>query len=295
MNAKRWKEKLGAFWELTKPGITSMVLVSTSIGYYLGGKSIGAADGGLFLLLLAGSALSAAGVATLNEYVERHIDGRMRRTQRRPLPSGRLSAREALLFGVLVSAAGIGMLTLFVHPGTGLLAFITLVTYIFVYTPLKRHTTWNTIIGAIPGAMPPLGGWLAATGELAPGAWALFVILFAWQIPHFLAIATIYRDDYRRGGLLMLPAVADGERATAWHIILFSLLTLGGSLMPVLLNLTGVAYLVGALVLGIMFLRYSVAAARDQVAGPARRLMFASIIYLPALLAVMVADLEIFG
>ena len=295
MNAKRWKEKLGAFWELTKPGITSMVLVSTSIGYYLGGKSIGAADGGLFLLLLAGSALSAAGVATLNEYVERHIDGRMRRTQRRPLPSGRLSAREALLFGVLVSVAGIGMLTLFVHPGTGLLAFITLVTYIFVYTPLKRHTTWNTIIGAIPGALPPLGGWLAATGELAPGAWALFVILFAWQIPHFLAIATIYRDDYRRGGLLMLPAVADGERATAWHIILFSLLTLGGSLMPVLLNLTGVAYLVGALVLGIMFLRYSVAAARDQVAGPARRLMFASIIYLPALLAVMVADLEIFG
>ena len=295
MNAKRWKEKLGAFWELTKPGITSMVLVSTSIGYYLGGKSIGVADGGLFLLLLAGSALSAAGVATLNEYVERHIDGRMRRTQRRPLPSGRLSAPEALLFGVLVSAAGIGMLTLFVHPGTGLLAFITLVTYIFVYTPLKRHTTWNTIIGAIPGAMPPLGGWLAATGELAPGAWALFVILFAWQIPHFLAIATIYRDDYRRGGLLMLPAVADGERATAWHIILFSLLTLGGSLMPVLLNLTGVAYLVGALVLGIMFLRYSVAAARDQVAGPARRLMFASIIYLPALLAVMVADLEIFG
>ena len=295
MIPRRWTEKLGAFWELTKPGITTMVLVSTSIGYYLGGKSIGAADGGLFLLLLAGSALSAAGVATLNEYVERGIDGRMRRTQRRPLPSGRLSAREALLFGVLVSVAGIGILTLFVHPGTGLLAFITLMTYIFVYTPLKRHTTWNTIIGAIPGALPPLGGWLAATGDLAPGAWALFVILFAWQIPHFLAIATIYRDDYRRGGLLTLPGVADGERATAWHIILFSLLTLGGSLMPVLLNLTGVAYLVGALVLGIMFLRYSVAAARDQVAGPARRLMFASIIYLPALLAVMVADLEIFG
>ncbi len=295
MIPRRWTEKWGAFWELTKPGISMMVLVSTSIGYYLGSKSIGVSDGGLFLLLLAGSALSAAGVATLNEYIERHIDGRMRRTQRRPLPSGRLTAREALLFGTVVSVAGIGLLTLFVHPGTGLLALITLLTYIFVYTPLKRYTTWNTIVGAIPGALPPLGGWMAATGGLAPGAWALFTILFAWQIPHFLAIATIYRDDYRRGGLLMLPAVDDGERATAWHIVLFSLLTLGGSLAPALLNLTGAAYLLGALALGIMFLGYSVAAARDQAAGPARRLMFASIIYLPALLAVMVADLEIFG
>lgn len=295
MKLEAAKLKLTALYELTKPRIALLVLVSTSSGYYLGGKMAGSAQLGPYLLLLLGSALSAGGVAALNEYWERDLDAKMMRTKARPLPSGRLTPREALWFGVGISTLGIAMLTIWVHPGTGALALLTLITYIFVYTPLKRRTTWNTVIGSLPGALPPLGGWMAATGELAPGAWALFLILFAWQVPHFLAIATIYRDDYRLGGMLMLPSMPDGSRSTAGHIMLFSLLLLFASVLPALYNLTGIVYFWGALALGLMLLGYATAAARNQVAPQARKLMFASIIYLPALLALMVADLELFG
>ena len=295
MNLRAAKMKFGILMELTKPGISGLVLVSTSIGFYLGSKTAGGAEMGLYLMLLLGSALSAGGVAALNEYWERDLDAKMMRTKDRPLPSGRLTPREALLFAVGISSLGIAILTFAVHPGTGLLALLTLTTYIFVYTPLKRRTTWNTVIGALPGALPPLGGWLAATGELAPGAWALFLILFAWQIPHFLAIATIYRDDYRLGGMQMLPAMPNSSRATAAHIMVFSLILLVASMLPTYYNLTGPLYLTGAVILGMMLLGYAAAAARNQVAPQARKLMFASIVYLPALLAIMVADLEFFG
>ena len=294
MKLQAAKLKIGAFMELTKPGISAMVLVSTSIGYYLGSKTVGGMQTGLYLMLLLGSALSAGGVAALNEYWERNLDAKMMRTKTRPLPSGRLAPREALLFAVGISFLGIAILTWGVHPGTGLLALLTLMTYIFVYTPLKRITTWNTVIGALPGALPPLGGWLAATGELAPGAWALFLILFAWQIPHFLAIATIYREDYRLGGMKMLPSMPNGSRATAGHIMVFSLILLAASMLPAFYNLTGPVYLTGAVILGIIMLGYAAAAARNQVVPQARKLMFASIVYLPALLAIMVADLEFF-
>lgn len=289
------RNKAAAYWELTKPGIAFLVLISTSIGYYLGGKTMGGFDWAVFVPLIIGSSLAAGGVAALNEYYERALDARMHRTMNRPLPSGRLSPREALIFAVTISAAGIILLALKVHPGTGLLAFITLVAYIFIYTPLKQVTTWNTLIGAVPGALPPLGGWLAATGNLSAGAWALFIILFAWQIPHFLAIATLYRDDYPRAGMKMLPSMDESGVSTARHIVIFCLLALAGSIMPTALNLTGWPYLAGAFLLGLMFLKYGISAARSRGLPQARKLLFASIIYLPALLLAMVADLEFFG
>ena len=295
MSRARLRARLAAYWELTKPNITSMVLVSTALGFYLSSHATGIGwDGGQFLRLLLGAALTAGGVATLNEYWERDLDGRMRRTRSRPLPSGRLTATEALRFGVAISLLGLLILVLTVHPLTGLLAGITLLTYVGIYTPLKRRTTWNTIIGAVPGALPPLGGWVAASGSVAPGAWALFAILFAWQIPHFMAIATIYRADYARAGLKMLPAEDPTGRRTALMIVAFCLVLLIGSLTPTYLGITGWLYLAGAGLLGMALLAFGLLAAHRPGNRVARRLLFASIIYLPALLALMVVDLEMF-
>ncbi len=295
MSARRIRAKLGAFWELTKPNITMMVLVSTSLGYYMAAKSTGAGwDSWQFLRLMIGSALSSGGVASLNEYWERRNDHRMRRTRHRPLPSGRLAPWEALFFGVTISVVGVTILGRTVHPLTGLLAAFTLFTYIFIYTPLKTRTTWNTIIGAVPGALPPVGGWIAASGQFTAGAGVLFAILFSWQIPHFLAIAKIYRVDYGRGGLRMLPTVDPTGRAVARHIIGFSIALLLGSLVPTYLGLTSWPYLVGAGLLGVGFLGFGIEAARHTGTLHARRLLWASIIYLPVLLALMVADMELF-
>ncbi|MEE9163098.1 MAG: heme o synthase [Candidatus Neomarinimicrobiota bacterium] len=295
MSGQSLARRLAAYGELTKPTITGMVLVSTALGYYLSTKTTGAGwDPGLFLRLMLGAAFTAGGVATLNEYLERHIDGNMRRTRGRPLPSGRLGPREALLFGLGISVAGLGILTLTVHPLTGLLASITLVIYIGVYTPLKRHTAWNTAVGAVPGALPPIGGWVAASGTVPWGAWALFAILFFWQIPHFMAIARIYRVDYARAGMIMLPGIDPSGRRTARVITGSCAALLAGSLVPAYLGMTGWAYFFGAGLLGLILLAYGLSAGRRQGSGPARRLLFASILYLPALLAMMVVDLELF-
>lgn len=290
------RRKLGAYWELTKPNISSMVLVSTSLGFYLGFRTTGMDwDGGQFLRLLLGAALTAGGVGSLNEYWERHSDALMRRTRTRPLPSGRLTAAEALRFGLAISLLGLVILSLTVHPLTGLLAGITLLTYVGIYTPLKKRTAWNTLVGAVPGALPPLGGWVAASGSVAPGAWALFAILFAWQIPHFMAIATIYRADYARAGIRMLPTVDPSGRRTALTIVAFCVLLLLGSLAPTYLGITGWLYLSGAGLLGSVLLAFGFLAARRLGNHDARRLLFASIIYLPALLALMVVDIELFS
>ena len=295
MSGQRPAGKLVAYLELTKPTITGMVLVSTALGYYLSTKTGGFGwDLGQFLRLMLGAALTAGGVATLNEYLERGVDGIMRRTQGRPLPSGRLGPREALLFGIGIAAAGLGILILAVHPLTGLLAGITLLTYIGVYTPLKKHTAWNTLVGAVPGALPPLGGWVAASGTVSSGAWALFAILFFWQIPHFMAIAKIYQADYARAGMIMLPAIDPSGQRTARVVTASCAALLAGSLVPAYLGITGWAYFMGAGLLGLVLLAYGLSAARQQGKGPARRLLFASIIYLPALLAMMVVDLELF-
>ncbi|MEE9161908.1 MAG: heme o synthase, partial [Candidatus Neomarinimicrobiota bacterium] len=257
MSGQTLARRLATYGELTKPTITGLVLVSTALGYYLSTKTGGAGwDPGQFLRLMLGAALTAGGVATLNEYLERHVDGNMRRTRGRPLPSGRIGAREALLFGLVISAAGLGILTLMVHPLTGLLAGITLVTYIGVYTPLKRHTAWNTVVGAIPGALPPLGGWVAASGTVSTGAWALFAILFFWQIPHFMAIAKIYKGDYAKAGMIMLPAIDPSGRRTARVITGSCAALLVGSLVPAYLGITGWAYFLGAGLLGLILLAY---------------------------------------
>ena len=295
MKPGRLTGKVAAYWELTKPNIAAMVLVTTALGFYMSTRSAGGAwEGGRFLLLMIGAALTAGGVGSLNEFWERESDGQMRRTRGRPLPSGRLAAGEALRFGLAISALGLVILALWVHPVTALLAGITLVSYILVYTPLKKRTAWNTLVGAVPGALPPLGGWVAATGEVSPGAWALFAILFFWQIPHFMSIATIYRTDYARAGMKMLPGADPTGRRTALAIILFSVALVIGSLVPTYLGISGWPYLAGAAVLGMGFLVIGLQAARHGGNDRAHRLLMASIIYLPALLVLMVIDLELF-
>ena len=287
-------QRLPLFWALTKPTITLMVLVATSLGYYLSAKSaIGTWNWGTYFVLIIGSAFTSGGVATLNEFWERDTDLLMERTRRRPLPSGRLAAWEALLFGLTISLVGIGSLYLFVNPVTGLLAALTLLTYVFVYTPLKRITTWNTLVGAIPGALPPVGGWIAASGTLSTGAWVLFAILYAWQIPHFLAIAQIYKDDYGRGGIKMLPTVDQTGTSTAFHIIGFCIILLVASLIPTLIGIASWGYFVVALAMGLAFLKYGISAARSREHRTARKLLLASIAYLPALMVIIILDQEL--
>jgi protoheme IX farnesyltransferase len=274
--------------ELVKARLTLLVLVTTLVGFYIGAR--GALDWALMVHALAGTALVACGAAALNQLVERNHDAKMLRTEGRPLPSGRLKAETVLIFGGLVSIVGLVYLALAVNLLTSLLGAITLATYLFVYTPLKRVTWLNTAVGAIPGALPPLMGWTAATNELTGAAWSLFAILFFWQMPHFLAIAWIYRDEYAKAGFVMLPNVdSDGGR-TAHQAISHTMGLLMVSLCPVLFRLTGPIYLFGALFLGLLFLAAAVGFARRLNTSRARQLFFASIIYLPLLLGLMVLD-----
>ena len=214
----------------------------------------------------------------------------MRRTANRPLPAGRLRPIEALLFGIALSITGVAMLALFVNPLTALLGALTLALYVFVYTPAKRRTTLCTIIGAIPGAIPPVMGFTAVQGVVTPQAMTLFAILFIWQMPHFLAIAILYRDDYARGGFLMLPVVDENLGMTGRQIVLYSLCLIPVSLMPSLLGMAGAVYFVAALLLGIAFCGFGIVCARSKIRSDARQLFLASIIYLPALFAAMMID-----
>lgn len=290
--------RVSALWELTKPGITALILVSVFIGFYLAVRNAGASLSGVtwpLIHLLVGSALVSGGVGVLNEYVEREFDGRMYRTRNRPLPTGRVTPRLALTFGLFISAAGIGYLAVLVKGLTALLAALTLVLYIGLYTPLKRKTNWNTVIGAVPGAMPPLGGWAAFTGNLHPGAWILFAILFLWQIPHFFSIGRIYRRDYSRAGFKMLP-VSDNEGTVTSGWIVFSCAgLLICSLFLFTAGLAGGVYLAGAALLGVMFLAVGTDAAIHRTNARARRLLLASVLYLPSLLAVLMLDRGLFG
>lgn len=276
---------LGAYVELTKPRITMLVVLSSLAGYYLGARE-GAPEWGL-LHTAVGIALLSGGIAALNQYLERDLDGLMRRTMMRPLPSGRLSSRGALVFGVLISAAAEIYLAWFLNPLTALWGLVALGSYLFLYTPLKTRTTWCTFIGAFPGALPPLLGWTAARNEMGVEALLLFGILFLWQFPHFHAIASIYREDYGRAGIRMLPVVESDGRSTAREIVIYTLLLIPVSLLPTLFDLSGRIYLVGALVLGGLFLAASVNAARTRTKTDAKRLLRASVLYLPLLLALM--------
>jgi protoheme IX farnesyltransferase len=282
------KSRVAVYCELVKARLTLLVLVTTLVGFYVGAR--GVLDWALMFHALAATALLACGAAALNQLVEREHDAKMRRTEGRPLPSGRLQPDAVLIFGGLCSMAGLIYLAVAVNLLTALLGAITLVSYVFVYTPLKRVTWLNTTIGAVPGALPPLMGWTAATNELTGAGWCLFAILFFWQIPHFLAIAWMYRDEYAKAGFVMLPCVDPNGERTAHQAVSHTLGLLLVSLCPVLFRLAGVVYFFGALLIGLAFLIAAFGFARQLSIPRARQLFFASIIYLPLLLGLMVMD-----
>lgn len=280
--------KLAAFSELTKPRITFLVSLTAMAGFCMG--STGGIDYLKLLNMTIGIALLSSGLSTLNQYLERDLDGLMRRTQGRPLPTGKLSPSEAAMFGISLSAVATTYLAIFINPLSALLGLATFASYLFVYTPLKTKTTLSTVFGAFPGAMPPLIGWVAARGRIGVEAWILFAILFLWQFPHFLAIAWMYRDDYARAGIRMLPVVEPEGRVTGQQIITYTLLLVPVSLLPVAVGISGQIYLFGAVVLGLGFLFFSAKAALVRTTWQARKLLLASVLYLPALFALMVLN-----
>ena len=282
---KNW---VALYADLVKARLTFLVLLTTLVGFYLGWR--GPMNYWLMLHTVLGTALVASGAAALNQLLERDYDAKMRRTANRPLPSGRLQPATVMIFGGVCAVAGIIYLALLVNPLTSVIGAVSLVSYLFIYTPLKRVTWLNTAIGAIPGALPPLMGWTAAHGELSRGGWALFAILFFWQLPHFLAIAWIYREEYAKAGFVMLPVIdPEGER-TARQAVSHTLGLLPISLCPFLFHLTGPIYLLGALALGLAFVWFAMQFARELTVARARQLFYVSITYLPLLLILMVWD-----
>jgi len=277
-----------AYIELGKPRVVVMVLITTFVGFYLGSQGIPA-----YLRLLPtliGTALAAAGTLALNQYLERDVDAKMQRTRSRPLPDGRLQPSEALRFGAFTTLAGLAYLTVAVNLVCAAATAVITVSYLFVYTPLKRRTPLCSILGAVPGALPPLAGWLAVRGTFDVEAWVLFAMLFLWQLPHSLAIARLYRDDYARAGIRLLPVVEPDAKSTGRQIVSNCLALLVVGLLPTLIGLAGPLYFVAAFVFGALFLGYGVAFALARTATAARQLLFASLLYLPATLLVMALD-----
>jgi protoheme IX farnesyltransferase len=280
--------RLADFAELAKPRLNTLVVITTAVGYYMAVEYT--FQWALMVYALVGTALTAAGASALNQYLERHWDARMQRTANRPLAAGRMAPRDALIFAVALSVLGVGQLALLVNVLTAALGAITLLAYVFIYTPMKRLTPSCTLVGAVPGAIPPVMGWTAVRGELSPEAMVLFIILFLWQMPHFLAIATLYRDDYRRGGFKMLPVVEPDLRSTGRQMVLYAAALLPASLMPMALGMVGPLYAGLALILGLAFLGFALACSASGARNDARRLFLASILYLPLLLAFMMID-----
>lgn len=274
--------------ELTKPRITLLVTLTTAAGFALASER--PLDMPRFLATLLGTALVAAGSAALNQWFERETDQLMRRTANRPLPAGRMAAEPAALFGGLLSLSGLVLLWLLVNPLTAALGLATLLSYVWVYTPMKRTSSLATLVGAIPGAAPPVMGWTAAAGEIGLGGWLLFAILFLWQLPHFLSIAWLYREDYRRAGMPLLTVNDPDGRATGRQAVLYALALLPVSMMPSAIGVTGAVHLVGALVFGLAFLAAAALFAREQSVTSARRLLLTSVLYLPAVFGVAVVD-----
>ena len=276
------------FCELTKPRIVLMVLITAFVGYYAGSGSV--PDYLQLLQMLLGTALAAAGTLTLNQFLERDTDAMMDRTRRRPLPDGRLQPHDPLLFGMALTALGLVYLALAVNWLSALVAAAITTSYLWAYTPMKRFSSLCVPVGAIPGALPPVIGWVAARGELSIDAWVLFAIMFLWQIPHTLAIACLYREDFAKAGIQFLPVIEpDGESTNRQIIIHCSALLVVG-LLPTLIGLAGAIYFIAAFLLGIGFLASGVSLVMAPTRTGARRLLFASLIYLPALLLVMALD-----
>lgn len=282
--------------ELTKPRITVLILICTGIGYYFGSPHSFSHFPQLatFIHALIGTALMASGTAALNQWYEADSDAKMRRTSKRPIPAGRISRVDALAFGAWLSITGFAELWFETNALAALLGLFTLATYIGLYTPLKRRSAVCTTIGAVPGAMPPLIGYAAASGKLDLSALALFLILFVWQFPHFYAIAWMYREDYARGGIRMLPVTEPDGESTVQRIVACSVLLIPVSLVPRLLGMAGSIYLAAATAAGLALLYFGVRLLRERSLTGARHVLLASVLYLPALLAVMVLDRHAF-
>ena len=282
------RERINAYVELTKPRITLLIVLTSAAGFGLASRK--GVDYLALVIALFGIAALSSGIATLNQYAERDLDGLMRRTANRPLPSGKIAAWEALAFGAGLTVFAEIYLLVLVNPLSALLGLTVIAGYLFGYTPLKTRSSLSTVVGAFPGAVPPLIGWTAATGTLTVEAWVLFAILFLWQFPHFLAIAWMYREDYGRAGILMLPVVEPDGRVTAQQIVLYTLMLIPVSLLPTVLGVSGKVYFFGALVLGLLFLYSSIRAALSMSRQHARNLLLASVLYLPLLFILMVVN-----
>ncbi len=285
MNLIGGRRRTMDFIELSKPRLVLMVLITTCVGFYLGSEQV--PDYLRLIYTLIGTALTAGGTLALNQLMERETDALMERTRRRPLPEKRVQPLEALIFGLLSTVTGLILLVWGINVLSALIAALIVGTYLFLYTPLKLKTPLCGLVGAVPGALPPMIGWAAARGELGVEAWVLFAILFFWQIPHTLAIARLYRDDFARAGIRFLPVVDPEGRSTGRQAVGFSLALLVVSLLPMFLGLAGVLYYVVALLLGVAFLAIACRLAISRSVAAARQLLFASLVYLPVLLLVM--------
>ena len=279
------------YMELTKPRITSMVVLTTLAGFYL--AAYHAMDVGLFLYTMLGTAMVVASGNMLNQVMERDVDALMRRTRNRPLPAGRMEPAEAVVSSVVMVVIGLLYLAITVNPLTALLTFIGWANYVFLYTPLKRRTSVATLVGAISGALPPLIGWAAVRNSISPEALALPLILFLWQLPHFLAIAWMYQEDYGRAGFPMLPVLDPGGTRAGQQIVAYGLALVPASLLPTLFGITGKVYFLGALVFSLIFLGYGVRTAVRKSRICAKHLFFVSLLYLTALVVLMVLDKRI--
>ncbi len=288
--ATAW-HRIHAFWDLTKPRIAGMVLVAAMMGFYVSGSA--AADAATWIRMgvaLTGIGLVGCGANALNQYLEADFDARMARTRERPIPSGRLTPFEVLVFGVGISVLGLLILLLWVNPLSAILTGLTIISYVFVYTPLKRVTSLCVYVGAVPGALPPVIGWAAGCGTLTWQAWVLFAILYFWQLPHFAAIAWQYRDDYAVAGYPMLSVGDDKGFHTCRHMLTHTVALLMASLFPALTGMTGATYAVAAMALGTAFLLCGARFVLDRTTLRARGVVIASVIYLPLLFITLMVD-----
>ena len=284
------KNIYAAFIELTKPRITFLILVSTALGYYLG--NTGQFELFNFLITIIGTTMLAGGAGAINHCIEKDLDMLMERTKSRPIPAGLISSQTALYFGIIQSILGFGLLWNFVNILTALLGLLTIVLYLFVYTPLKMVTWLNTTIGAVPGALPALGGWAASSNELNPNAWILFSILFLWQHPHFYAIALMCKEDYKKAGFKMLPVIEEDSNRTNRQIIWHAFLLIPVSLFFVVTGVLGSIYFWGAAFLGVVYLLSGIPLLRESSVKNAKLLLRTSVIYLPLLLVIILIDLN---
>ncbi len=287
-----WAQVTSDLVQLAKLRITLMVVITAWIGLELGRRSLGLWETQTLLtaMTLLGTALSCMGAGALNQVMERDTDARMMRTRLRPIPAGRISMMMGLVTGLVWSLLGVVILWWGTHPLAAAVSGFTIISYVLVYTPMKRVTSLSTVIGAVPGALPPVIGYTAVTGRFGPEAWVVFAIMFLWQLPHFLAIAWLYRDDYARGGFPMLPVIDPSGRSTFRQMLLGCVALLPVGLMPTMLGFSGGLYFTGALLAGLVFLGFAVAVVAKPNRAQARALFFASLVYLPAVLALLVVD-----